>query len=1229
MGTTTGLRRQHYAGTERCLLRSISGHHALGAEDLFESTQLPRAASLEDKAESKCRCMFRLGLLASCMFNLSCMLHGCCDVDCVNLCAAAAIIRHGPSVRTQLSFTFFLPCLLAGLTFPALALAMEKESATAEGRAGGGMEWVSINSGSGAGYESYYYLKRLSYYILFLVNFLVNEAISMIEFTVEYSLHICMKIDIYQLFTRPRRVRPRRCSTTKRWMISTCTNYAFSYIYRSIVTYLLYFVYLAKFIPAGTIDVEQIHRYATKTHNTIIMKMNAVGLTALNYYWRAVELIMRAAATCYHDTTVIPVGSYMMGGRHDSLAGDAAASGAGLSNLKVPPAWDPRMEAEYPFRKYVRDLGLWCVTTDLEENRQAGAVALRLSGLAREIAGTIPPTTLRDGDGVRTGLQVLIAELMPRFHPLPDEVQIRSITDFMGFHRKRDELADDAIHRFELLRTRAQTDGGFGSSWQSVSWMLIKALGIPPTTTANLLQRFQGALPGTEPAYHEMVSHLRRLSHLVDHRTPHDRNLAAPPQAMFVGMANHSPETRSYDNPWGQGAYADVAPTYYGGYDDDLTDDDHDDFQDEDVTFDDLADLHPAKAEETVYLAYRYARRRFKKWFGKGRGKGRRKGKGKGNYSQGIYATNPIGRDGQVMKCSICDSTEHLRARCPTAKGKGKGKSKNERNVYWEQAYDIRAPETTQTNQGQLSPWRDPATTSPYVPSDVLRNFYTNRHTRARHTDFDELDLRAQHTAEQTSPTWISTEQTTTPWSPLTATEARTPSSPSHSPEHFHDIHEDSSIRTESPEQSPGWFEVDLSHEPFPEDERDEHHERYMGHNPAVGRPSWTSRFPQRNTTNHDDHDDYEVHDPTASSSTSGGPSLSQLLPARSTSTTSTSSRFTGITPPPTHAPVLPITTDATTNKRPPPDHEPNVHDTAGPPDWRDILGIRSQMPRVADHHSTITTPVRTELRLDELLPRRQPTEQNNRRSSLRDYTQDGHNNDNNNDNDKEDNHSRRGVQSRDGPYTLSPFRRGSYLQWWEHIARSSPMQVFHERTRLTDGEGLLCDLGAIDNLCGSEWIKRQESLAQQPARWRSIKPITVEGVGKEADRSVTSASVNIALSDGTAGSYEAPILEGPLPALWGLRSMRRHRTLFDVVNRKVYFLGPGGYKISLSPGSTTYNLQESPSGHLMLPVSCFNDMKRTQEETTTTTATVANKHRKEQNRLNLSVTSVTYDKSE
>eukprot|EP00972_Heterocapsa_arctica_P109583 16132206-Heterocapsa_arctica.AAC.1 len=58
----------------------------------------------------------------------------------------------------------------------------------------------------------------------------------------------------------------------------------------------------------------------------------------------------------------------------------------GSATTKVPPAWDQRYENQYPFRKYLHDLGIWAVTTDLEDSRQAGAVALRLTGVAREVA---------------------------------------------------------------------------------------------------------------------------------------------------------------------------------------------------------------------------------------------------------------------------------------------------------------------------------------------------------------------------------------------------------------------------------------------------------------------------------------------------------------------------------------------------------------------------------------------------------------------------------------------------------------------------------------------------------------------------------------------------------------------------------------------------------------------------------------------------------------------------
>ena len=52
----------------------------------------------------------------------------------------------------------------------------------------------------------------------------------------------------------------------------------------------------------------------------------------------------------------------------------------------------------------------------------------------------------------------------------------------------------------------------------------------------------------------------------------------------------------------------------------------------------------------------------------KGRGKGKRSsGKGKGRRK------NPIGSDGQIMRCGICNSDEHFRAQCPRGSGGNQG----------------------------------------------------------------------------------------------------------------------------------------------------------------------------------------------------------------------------------------------------------------------------------------------------------------------------------------------------------------------------------------------------------------------------------------------------------------------------------------------------------------------------------------------------------------------------
>ena len=775
-------------------------------------------------------------------------------------------------------------------------------------------------------------------------------------------------------------------------------------------------------------------------------------------YWAIIGMIMRCMQRLLRRR----------GQQHFMMKAGDGGNLHGHSTIKVPPAWDPRSEDTYPFRKWIRDLGLWAVTTDMDENRQAGAVALQLGGLAREVASTIPPGVLRDGDGFRTGLQVLINELMPKFHPLDDEVQIRSITDLMGFRMKSNETFDDALHRFELVRARATSDGAFNVSWPGLAWMVLKFLHVPATTAVMVLQQFGGAMPNNENAYYNFVSHLRRISHLTDARTPHDHNVKAPAKSIY----HYDDERGDYDNSRQQNAYqtsasssSNWAPTTYdsGGSPTYVNDQNHNaweedefvnDIYDEDVTFEDVEGLNSNEADERILLEFAFAQRRFRKWFGgKGKGKRRtRKGKGKHRaflasdnedpwtYSNdpwmpAAYATNPIGRDGKPLRCSICDSPEHLRARCPK-KGSGKGKGKQD---------------------------------------DRSRAFL-------------QKDVAAEPIIHQTA-----------------AAEA-TSTQPCGAPPTIF-LGMASSRDAKPPGNAEDWKELDF-------------------------------------TTKQQDVNEN---------------SLAIVAAVKATAPTKTPP------PPPLGAPSLPA-----------PRWEADRHRDPDP------LGLRLVGEGAAGVTRTIDR--RQPLSIEELIPRPRPPAKGGKGK--------GHK----------------------GKWP-NPFRLNSYLEWWDSLQNEEAL-AFHQRTRLSEEEeGLLVDVGAIDNLCGSDWMARQGSLATRAGRanptTRKIREIRVEGVGKDSQSACVATQVPVALPDGREGFYEAPIVEGPLPALWGLRSMREQRVVIDVYNRKLYMMGPGGYKIQVSPATSTYNLQEAKSGHLLLPVSRWNDVK-------------SNNHNEDKERVHLPVTSVT-----
>ena len=183
-------------------------------------------------------------------------------------------------------------------------------------------------------------------------------------------------------------------------------------------------------------------------------------------------------------------------------------------------------------------------------------------------------------------------------------------------------------------------------------------------------------------------------------------------------------------------------------------------------------------------------------------------------------------------------------------------------------------------------------------------------------------------------------------------------------------------------------------------------------------------------------------------------------------------------------------------------------------------------------------------------------------------------------------------THSSRGPSLFFPtFSRDDELQ---------TLLAWHSRARLQGGrEGLLVDVGAHDNLVGERWVRRVIALRAArglfDVRFEKMDvPLKVEGVGKEAQTCIERAIVPVALSDGQEGTFTAPVVpDSDIPALYGQRSLRANRAIIDTIHSRLYQLGPGEFKIIYPSGTRIFDLVDSPSGHMLLPVTEFDALPR------------------------------------
>ena len=107
-----------------------------------------------------------------------------------------------------------------------------------------------------------------------------------------------------------------------------------------------------------------------------------------------------------------------------------------------------------------------------------------------------------------------------------------------------------------------------------------------------------------------------------------------------------------------------------------------------------------------------------------------------------------------------------------------------------------------------------------------------------------------------------------------------------------------------------------------------------------------------------------------------------------------------------------------------------------------------------------------------------------------------------------------------------------------------------------------------------------------------------VKGVGKGSQSATYQVTLATATDDVEGGNVEdeltAPCLENSaVPGLLGIKALKAKGALVRCKTGEMWWLGPGGAEINISPGSRHFQMKEAPSGHWLLPISAFRRPKR------------------------------------
>ena len=249
--------------------------------------------------------------------------------------------------------------------------------------------------------------------------------------------------------------------------------------------------------------------------------------------------------------------AYMMG--HHGHHGREPFGGHGTSTMKTPPAWGPERANVYPFSQYVKDVMLWSIATDMDIMRQGPAVAMQMTGAAKLRVSQILEMDngllmLQRGNGEMTGLMLLLQNIGDKFAPLEVELSTRAMHDMMSFRRNPGESIDTLLTRFEMVRTRAMTRGGMAMTYEGLTWILMRSVGLNADQWDRSLDQLQGRMPNNEYEFNMVCERLRRLGHL--HEPNSHTRFGAPTDYFSADGVDQPPAQGEYFFPLFEGAGA-------------------------------------------------------------------------------------------------------------------------------------------------------------------------------------------------------------------------------------------------------------------------------------------------------------------------------------------------------------------------------------------------------------------------------------------------------------------------------------------------------------------------------------------------------------------------------------------------------------------------------------------------------------------------------------------------